>query len=970
MLPPAHWPPRLGEIALPGVSLFGATLVGLFLVVSFALVVILAVSRWVRYVRERRLEHCRRFLREASGYRTDAEDVAAVAARRPFIFLRAYVECMNHTVLPDRLNQTIERALRSISVDTRLIRDLNSNSPFRRGRGALYLAYVPSVAGAAALDNRLRTEGSYSVKLRIVYAIVKRRYIHSVPTIFDSLRDAPEDYRERVYGLLSALGHQLEQLLPVMQDRREPEIQTAFVRAAAQVPTDAMRYYLRALVHTASRGVARNAFQVLVNHFFEIIDPNEYANSGDRFFVNLAVEALGRAPSPENVEAILPHLATAETRKSAVVALSEMIRTAPRLIPKLITVMRTDPRSDVREGLAEALAARSEHVLLSALREQWGDARTVLSLLLRTGNATGILSLLNRNTDTEREAAICSLIGDTVRSDRWLLEEYGLYAKDTVLRRLGIERRQIDSRRGERRAENSSKPVLAAIIVATLLGPPAVFVLVQAVLHGGVAWQSFPRDYLVQFELGFVAYAFTLNTVYLILLLAAVRAVLQTERLWELRPLELLFKEGVLPSVSIIAPAYNEEATIVESVTALLNLRYPDYEVIVVNDGSLDATLQQLISTFELERGSLFVHNYLHTRPIRGIYRNPRIPGLLVIDKSNGGKADSLNAGINASRKDYFAAIDADSLLEPDALLHLATEFLDCDLPVAAVGGNVLPINGCLVERGHIDEIRLPRRRLARFQMVEYIRGFMTGRTGWAHLDSLLIISGAFGLFNKMHVIDARGYLTSSERLSKDTVAEDMELVVRVTRRLRDAGSRATIRYASGANCWTEVPESAAILASQRDRWQRGLIDVLFYHAGMALRPRYGRPATLGLPYHYVFELVGPWIELQGYLFFIAGLMLGILPGSVVLAVVVSAMLLGAITSLLSLQLAEWQRPMFRFRDRLLVIWTAVLENFGYRLFAALLRLRGYVSVLRQRTGWGTMRRRGFQQKVLQEKVR
>jgi cellulose synthase/poly-beta-1,6-N-acetylglucosamine synthase-like glycosyltransferase len=578
-------------------------------------------------------------------------------------------------------------------------------------------------------------------------------------------------------------------------------------------------------------------------------------------------------------------------------------------------------------------------------------------MILKTGKATGVLTYLNKKADRWTRHRIAELIGTTVRTDPWLREEYAIHATDEVLEALRMEREEPDRERGTRSGENVKASTLAVTVGAALFGPAALYVIAS------LAYTDFRPSlggYVQVFSAAFGVYAFLLNCVYLALLVFAGVAIARQERRWSAKPKSFLFARGVLPSVSIIAPAFNEERTIVESVTALLSLRYPDYEVIVVNDGSLDETLSQLVDHFELVRADVFVHGYLRTQPVRGIYRNPRIPGLMVIDKSNGGKADSLNAGINAARKEYFAAIDSDSVLEPDSLLKLTAGFLDTDRPVVAAGGNILPANGCILDHGHLEQVRLPGRVLPRFQMIEYVRAFMTGRSGWAQLDALLIISGAFGVFRAAEVVDSRGYLTSSERYTKDTVAEDMELVVRVTRDLRRSGLPHAVQYAPAANCWTEVPESFRVLGAQRDRWQRGLIDVLFFHLAMLFNPRYGKAAFIALPYYYVFELFGPWIEFQGYILLIAGIASGTLPATLAAFVLVAAVPLSMLTSLASVLLVEWHTSIFKGGDRINLLILSVFENLGYRQYSNILRLRGFISALRRRTGWGLMKRRGF----------
>ncbi len=412
--------------------------------------------------------------------------------------------------------------------------------------------------------------------------------------------------------------------------------------------------------------------------------------------------------------------------------------------------------------------------------------------------------------------------------------------------------------------------------------------------------------------------------------------------------------------MSIISPAFNEEASIVESVSALLDLRYPDFEVIVVSDGSRDRTVERLVDHFGLERTEVFIHRYLETQPIRAVWASRRIPGLLVIDKENGGKADALNAGINAARKEYFAGIDADSLLERDALLSLTGQFLFADEEVVASGGNIMPVNGCTVRHGDLAETRIPRGVLGRFQAVEYLRAFMAGRVGWATIRSLLIISGAFGVFHRRRVVDAHGYLTRSEHYLKDTVGEDMELVVRLSRGLREARVPFTVQYAARANCWTEIPESFRVLNRQRDRWQRGLLDIVTFHFRMMANPLYGRAGTVAFPYFLLYEVLGPWLEAEGYLVFAASLALGLIGLPMLALMATATVLMGLAVSLAALAISEHQRAYFPARDRVTLVGFAIAENFGFRQLMSLLRVRGFLRMLARVGGWGRMERRGF----------
>ncbi len=326
----------------------------------------------------------------------------------------------------------------------------------------------------------------------------------------------------------------------------------------------------------------------------------------------------------------------------------------------------------------------------------------------------------------------------------------------------------------------------------------------------------------------------------------------------------------------------------------------------------------------------------------------------------NGGKADSLNAGINLARGEFCCGIDADSLLDGRALTEAAAMTLDSEKDTVALGGMILPVNGCTIRRGQVIKSHVSPRFLPGFQTMEYFRAFISGRIGWSMMKSVLIISGAFGFFRKKELLEIRGYLTSREQHRRDTVGEDMELVVRMVERLKKLKRSFSILYAPFALCWTEVPDSGKSLFSQRRRWQRGLLDILYLHHTMIGRPRYGGYGMLGLPYFLLFETLGPWLEIQGYLFFITALILGILDIKVILLVLTAALLFGLFISLGSLIIAARIRPFFPGKDMGRLIVLALAENFGFRQIMSFTRITGYLEMFRKHRGWGTMVRRGF----------
>ncbi len=413
-----------------------------------------------------------------------------------------------------------------------------------------------------------------------------------------------------------------------------------------------------------------------------------------------------------------------------------------------------------------------------------------------------------------------------------------------------------------------------------------------------------------------------------------------------------LFDTRLYKSISILAPAYNEEASIIESTEALLHLEFADYEIIVINDGSKDSTLEKLIKHFQLKKIDRYIPKSIETEPIKAVYGSHRHPNLFVVDKENGRKADALNAGINVSRKDLICAVDSDTLLEPTVLQQMLMAFV-ADPTTVAVGGVVRVANGCKFELGEVSEVKVPESTIGRIQAVEYLRAFLFGRTGWDYFDSLLIISGAFGVFDRASVINVGGYL-------HDTVGEDMELVVRLHRHYRDKGEKYRVRFLPEPVCWTEVPESWKVLGGQRNRWQRGLADTLWRHRKMMLNPKYGRLGFVAMPFFLFVELLSPIIELGGYVILLISFFLGVINVQFALLFLTAAILLGMILSVLSVLMEELTfRRYDRMRDVAILILYAFVENLGYRQIHAWWRFRGLIDFFKGNKSWGEMTRSG-----------
>ncbi len=412
------------------------------------------------------------------------------------------------------------------------------------------------------------------------------------------------------------------------------------------------------------------------------------------------------------------------------------------------------------------------------------------------------------------------------------------------------------------------------------------------------------------------------------------------------------------PSISILAPCYNEGKNIVDNVRSLMSLHYVNYQVIIINDGSKDDSLEKLIEVYNLETVKYPINPKIETQQIRGIYKskNPVFEKLIVIDKENGGKADALNVGLNISNSEYVACIDVDCMLIEDSLQKMVKPFLErTDKKVIATGGVIRIANNCRIENGKLMEVKMPKKLIERYQILEYLRSFLLGRMAWSRLNGLLIISGAFGLFDRRIIIDAGGYDTT-------TVGEDMEVIVRMRKFMEDNKRKYKVAYIPDPLCWTEAPDNLKTLQLQRNRWTRGTIETLKKHRKLFMNPKYGALGMISYPYWLVYERLAPIIEVLGLLYLAFLYYIDAINWIIALSFILVAYLfsiLFSMTAILSEELTY--RQYTKKGDAFKLLGVALIEPFTFHLFTLYAALRGNLDYYTKKKGkWGDMVRKGI----------
>jgi cellulose synthase/poly-beta-1,6-N-acetylglucosamine synthase-like glycosyltransferase/HEAT repeat protein len=874
--------------------------------------------------------------------------------------LPVYEALMDKIELPLERKKLLTEKLVGSKCYRKYLRKLSSPFAVTRIEASYHLKYLPSPEVKQSLLAALHKEQNSLVILYLAHALAILKEKKAIPEVVRKLPKMNPWFAKRIHAVLFTYKKDFLKFAIAKQSVNRTYLQKLICAFALDYPAEELREFVILQAQSQHSSIRKIALAALLKHFRKELLLEPFISSTQKFTLEFVIQAYSRSQDIENIDYILGYSRYRALQQTIITSLSSMGENSPLILKDLLERFESTESPRKRVIMAKVLANRVEYFLPKIKGDKEGKIIFLIKELVAARQTSTIFFYLNQNKDSKVEDAILAVLRNLLPKNSWMREEMRLYLDPRLLKKLKVNGGKGPSKVVSPHSDPPQRVELIFLFVFVLLLFPVIIFYSEFSTIIQLGLLDILKLYVSKFNYLFVFYSLTINIIYLIILGISYFGAKRQSRLWNVKDYRFLFTKGLLPSVSIIAPAYNEEAGIIESVNSLMNQRYPDFELVVVNDGSKDSTLATLVEHFDLKKSDGLFRTRIKTRKVRGIYTNKSIPNLIVVDKINGGKADSLNVGLNMAKKEYFCGIDADSLLESEALMRAVAVMLDSPSESIASGGNICPVNGCSVEYGALDSIKLPGNFLARLQSLEYIRSFMAGRVGWARINSLLIISGAFGVFNKERTIKTGGYLTKSGKYGRDTVGEDMELVVRLARSMREQDIPYTVDYAFNANCWTEVPEKWAQLHRQRDRWHRGLIDILLFHKKLIANPRYGRLGMIGMAYFFLFECLGPLLEAQGILMVLLSLLLGTINTTVALLLFTTTILMGILVSASSVFISNFDRQIYSVRDNLRLLLMAVVENFGIRQIISLWRVTGFFSAMKKSRGWGKQERKGF----------
>jgi cellulose synthase/poly-beta-1,6-N-acetylglucosamine synthase-like glycosyltransferase len=859
----------------------------------------------------------------------------------------------------------------------KLIVQINSKSEYKRKRAITYLSLFRNKVTKKALAERLLIEQKENIKILIVNGL-KRDIDNSIlKNIVTSLINSRRYYQLRVVKLLSKYIDQSEYDLSTYFDSPLIEIKESFIELAMQVyhPTfekpllETLKmienhyiyedsFMLKNIRKDRTDRLYHQTLTALSTHHNFNLSANKYLASNDFEVCKIAANSLTINNDLKTVMKLASY--ASQTQKDVIYsnAIHKMCENNKALYIEIYKLFKESKDNRIKYMYAGVLSRKIDYLLL--ILESDIELNNLLESMINSKYSANLINWLNSNKNKKLEDKVLDIIRPIAEENYEFYLELNNYLEPDIFKKMGyIHTKYPGQVKPTTEPEFRKFRWLLTILLISLLLMPVIYISTNlGFIFSNPFIDSITR-YLIKLNIWFIYYYIFVNGLYIFFAIIAIFEYKRQERLWDIKSRDFTYETGIISPISIIVPAYNEELNIVENIRSLLSLEYPLFEVIVVNDGSKDRSLENIIDAFDLRRVDYRADQKIQTRTVKAIYKNKFYSKLTLIDKDNGGKADALNVGINFSQHDYVCGIDADSLIESDGLLRMMATILDHDEITLALGGSIVPSNGSIVDHGMVEKFGLPKSSIARFQAIEYLRAFNTGRLAFAKLKCFLIVSGAFGLFEKRILTEIGGYLSASS-FKKNTVGEDMELVVRITKKAAESSLNYRVDYIPMARCYTEVPESMKILKSQRNRWQRGLIETLSFHRDMIMNPQYGPNGLFALPYFFIFEMIAPLLELQIYLTLIIGMIFGIFNSIYILLLLVATCFFGMSLSLVSLLVQEKYSTSLSFKDTMILIFYGIIENFGWRQVISIYRTWGYFSSLKGKHTWGSMTRVGF----------
>jgi peptidoglycan-N-acetylglucosamine deacetylase len=650
--------------SLPLISTYSFYIVLLIVVIFFIFLVIITIllNKYRLHHEQKKQKIYKDFVLKKMGNLSDHENFRFLKKNWNPV-LHQYINLSQSCHLDKAICDKVQHLYSSPPIILRAVSGMRSLNRFKRMEAAMLLGYLKGDMFQKALEYMVKKESHFYIKLYAVDSLLKHGNQKSIPVIVQSLIGSPERYQQRVHFLLGELGKPFHDYVSNIFEESNPEIQKLIIAFAGSYPSETLRDYLLKQLDSDNPEIVRLAANALKIQYSTLFQQDKYLTSKNDTIQKAAILSLSQGSKRDNLDRLLVLLDDQSTIREVEETISKMIQSNPFHISYLIQKFADLEGSDAARKIAKILSNHLDYLMIKLLTSEKEIIRSILKELLYSGINREMIGFMNKNKNGDLENEMIDIFREVIPLAKSLKKALSTYLSPNLLAKLELEQVFPPKKQRVEKTEKEKIIVLAISLVLLIGTAPTLHIIryFEYLTTQSIAFHL--KNFMVDFSYGLAYYSTSINVIYILLLIFSFLGIKKQIAGRRIKNKSFLFNKHFLPSISIIAPAYCEEGNIIESANSLLNINYPNYELIIVNDGSTDETINRLIDYYHLEQVEYMAEEKIQTMPVLGIYKNPSLPKLTVIDKVNGGKADSLNVGINSSTMEYVCGIDADSLL-------------------------------------------------------------------------------------------------------------------------------------------------------------------------------------------------------------------------------------------------------------------------------------------------------------------
>lgn len=891
------------------------------------------------------------------------KSISKVKKRDIDLFVGNYSELMDNVHMSSEEKELIKSAVKNsnfIKLNGKLLNSIFIKS---RIKSTVILAFIGGKESVKLLEQRLIKEKNYIVKLYIINSLIIQDSHISDRLIYESLIEAPIWYQKRFCKLIMEYKEYFYQSLDSVIDRKEVEIKKAIIYIGSIYYDIRLKKFMLEEIdsklikksYKTSPKKRKNLYftlECLAVHYHKSLDHERYLESDDINIREIAIKSLEKYGGVYSFDRVMEHVKDKEVLdvvKSSILTLLENDDSLTRHVSQLFIEEQNKGFLDVYAYVLSYKIDYFAHRLVSSERKKM---RKIIEKIIFHNYNMGIIDYLNKNKNLEVENEIIDLLNNVFEIDGSTTKDYTLYLDMDLKRKMHLRSEGFYISPYKMKSLSTYKKIFISVLFTfTLLSMPALYFLINInnvrLMSAAEIINGIMLD--IPVYLGF--YYVIINSMYIIMCVISINSSEKQKYMEKVKRKVKVFERALLPSISIIIPISNHKKYLIDGLNGYLNIKYPDYDVILVDDGSDDESFELLSDYYGLYKEDFNIEKLEDYPSIRSIYRSRKNINLVYVDKKRTGKSDCLDLGSILSDKDYVCAADIDGVMDQDYLYKMASRTNDEEEETVAVLGNIVPINDCEKVKGCIYKYNLPRTLIGKLQYIDLFRNYINLKIARGSMNNILMPAGSFCLFKRDKLMDIGGYRGYEFEFKSDTNKEDLDIMYRLIKHMHDNLLPYRISYNSFGNYYRVLPDNILTLRKLRRRWQREYLDAVITHSDMLLNPNYGLTGEFNSVFNLILEVLAPLFEI----FALCILIIVAISGKLSLDVgvfVLFGITLGTIASVLPICMINSESEKSSILDVFKLVLLSVISTFGYMQIVRAFKISDVIGAVRKHDGY------------------